>query len=106
MSHPKFRIYQGIACLETPSPTGHRWWDQGLRLAYTPYPIARITRVQYGTLQGSGRMVLAAWLEAEQAWVAINLPRSDILALQAAGLYPSTMPQPYTERPNYSPPPA
>ena len=105
MSQAKFRIYQGIICLEMPSRTGHLWWDQGYQLGYTPYPAIQVDRVQYGVLHGNRRPVLAAQITTAggRQWVAVNLPRSDVFALKQRGLWHADMVAPYNEKPNYTP---
>ena len=99
---PKFRIYQGIACLETTSPPsvhGGWWWDQGYQLGYRPYPIRNIRRIRVGILQGTGREVIA--VDVHGQWIALNPARSDIPALTAAGIWPPHMAKPYTLPPAY-----
>lgn len=100
---PIFRIYEGMACLELESRDGGKWWDQGMSLGYTAVPIRHIPKVRYGMIMGEGRYVLAAFWEGQ--WVAINLPRSDVFALKAKGLWPDGLAAPYDTIDHYTPPP-
>lgn len=100
MNRPaKFRIYKDVICLETDTPqnVGARFWDQGFGLAFTPVNIREITKVRYGIVRGSGdtagRRVLAANVQGQ--WIAINMPRSDIPALQQRGFWPQDITPPY-----------
>lgn len=105
MSAAKFRIYEGIVCVEMPSRTGHMWWDQGYQLGYTPLPVQRIGKIQYGVLHGNRRPVLAAHIMTGggMQWVAVNLPRSDTFALKSRGLWSAEIEEPYSEKPKYTP---
>lgn len=104
MNQPKFRIYANIVCLEMACSTGHLWWDQGYGLGYTPFKANLITQVRYGKLRESPRHVLAAriMLEGRARWVAVNLPRSDIPALEKYKIWPEVTPKPYTAKPVYT----
>ena len=105
MSEAKFKIYQGILCLETDAANGYthgrKWWDWGYDLAYTPMKIEDITRYKVGKLIGSPRTVMA--VETQEGFVAVNLPRTDIFTLQTLGLYPAEIPQPFTQLTTYAP---
>lgn len=102
-NHPKFKIYKNILCLETPSDDGGKWWYQSGTLAYTALPVYEVQHYRIGQLQGSSRYVLAVAYNGE--WVAVNLPRSDVPALKAAGLWRETLPTPYEKIKEYAHPP-
>ncbi|MDD9911718.1 MAG: hypothetical protein OXR68_08440 [Alphaproteobacteria bacterium] len=101
---PRFRIYQGIACLEDKAPPhihAGKWWDQGFNLNYTPYPIKNIRHIRIGIIQGTTREVIAA--QINQQWIVINPARSDIPALEKVGIWPTHMKKPYSTLPTYTP---
>ncbi len=105
MVQAKFKIYKNIICLETASPTGSKWWDQGYALDFAPLLIQHITHMRHGRLSDTGRQVIAARIiiNNQGKWVAINPPRSDIFALIERDLWPEEMPKPYDIVPEYSP---
>lgn len=90
------KIYKGIICLEIPSENGPKWWPQGGRLHYTPIKVQDIRQLVQGTVPGEGRKIWAVPLEVQgkSSLVAINIPRSDLWALQQARLLPSDLPLP------------
>ena len=103
----KLKIYQGVLCLEAPSPNGHRWWYQPGKLAYTPVKIKDIRRLQSGTIGLKKVLVVPVQMGSQQTMVAVNLPRSDLWTLQALGMLPSwiTLPETppaYAEWPEYA----
>lgn len=107
MSTAKFAIYRDIVCIESYSPYGHLWWDQGYNLGFTPLPIQHVTHVKHGKLTEGGRQVIAIRFIHDNVgkWVAINLPRSDLAALARIFPWPKSMQKPYTEIEFYTPPP-
>ena len=95
MSKSRLPIYEGILCLEVYTPNGRKWWDQGYDLGYTPYKITDVKKAKFGRLEG-GRYVVAVEIE-NHGWVAVNPPRSDVPAMEKAGLWPGKLAKPYTE---------
>lgn len=104
---PQFKIYEGILCLELRTPYGRQWWAQGYELGFSPLPVAAVSGVRGGRLEGNGRRVLAVrtQVDGEMAWVALNLPRSDVAALLARGWWPDGWELPYEIPTVYAPPP-
>lgn len=100
----RFKIYKDILCVELRTPYARHWWAQGYGLGFSPLPLAAVSEVRLGTLEGNGRRVLAVRtrVDGEMAWVAVNLPRSDVAALQARGWWPEGWPPPYEMPPVYS----
>jgi hypothetical protein len=105
----KAKVYKDIVCLEVASPDGGKWWFQTQALAYTPYHVDRVTRLVAGTLTGSSRSVLAVQIKQEghDILVAINIPRTDVVALKRKKLVPSSYPLPdrvdvYTPWPDHA----
>jgi hypothetical protein len=101
MDTPKFRIYEGILCLEMYAKNGGKWWDQGYGLGYMPYPIVKVRRIRHGFVREGAREVLA--VDVDGQWVAMNPPRSDVPTLVAWGLWPETMPKPFEGVEVYTP---
>lgn len=93
----KAKVYKGVACLEINSPDGGKWWYQGGTLAYTPVLISEMSKLRYAVVQGSRKEVLAAPLRIgnQEHLVVLNLPRTDIIELQARGLWPSGLQAPH-----------
>lgn len=98
----KLKIYQGVLCLEAPSPHGHRWWYQPGKLAYTPVRIKDVRRLQSGTIGLKKVLVVPVQVGAQQTMVAVNLPRSDLWTLQTLGMLPRWIPL-AEEPPDYTP---
>jgi hypothetical protein len=89
----QFRIYKDVVCLEDYDPRGHLWWDLGVSLQFRPYRIKDVPCWRYGQIVGSNRRVLMA--EVEGRLIAVNPPRSDVLTLQALGLWPTDLSLPF-----------
>lgn len=87
--------------METRTPHGRLWWDQGFDLGLSPIRIDRITQVRSGTLQMSRRKVLTVLVDGE--WVAVNAPRSDVPALLEKGWWPESWPVPFDTVEAYTP---
>ena len=103
----KLKIYQGVLCLEAPSPNGERWWYQPGKLAYSPVKISEIRRLQSGTIGVKKVLVVPVQVGSHQTLVAVNLPRSDLWTLKAMGMLPlwiniSDEPPEYTPWPEYT----
>lgn len=80
-------MYKDIICLEIRTPHGGKWWWQSGSLAYTPCHIGLVREVKHASVTGKGNMItVPVHIDGRTVLVAVNVPRSDIAALERYGL--------------------
>lgn len=83
----KVPIYEGVACVEVVSGHGGRWWYAGAGLGLSPVLVEELRDLSMVQVRPGLQWRLAARVRGFDAWLAVNVPRTDVAALRRRGAW-------------------